>query len=286
MAKKRKSSSDSETTPSASIPGSVHFIPNLSLNRAAHTKKQTEDELLLQRPRHRKPIARTPEQAGFTREDPWRVLRITGEYVQGFDALAEVGAAIAVFGSARTPEDDPMYEAARDLGGRLAQAGFAVITGGGPGIMEAANRGAHESGGLSIGCNIELPQEQGTNPYVDLSVNFRYFFCRKTMFVKYAEGFVLFPGGFGTLDELFESLTLIQTGKIQRFPVVLFGSSYWKGLIGWIREQLLAGEKISPEDLRLVTLTDSTEQACKMLLGCYRKECWKVPDNLGETETR
>src|SRR5207248_1264774 len=172
-------------------------------------------------------------------DDPWRVLRIMGEYVHGFDALAEVGAAVAVFGSARTPQNDPMYEAARDVGRRLAQAGFAVITGGGPGIMEAANRGAREAGGLSVGCNIELPKEQGLNRYVDLSVNFRYFFCRKTMFVKYAEGFVLFPGGFGTLDELFEALTLIQTGKVQRFPVILFNSAYWGGLVAWLRERLL-----------------------------------------------
>src|SRR5205085_7148146 len=167
---------------------------------------------------------------------PWRVLRIMGEYVHGFDALAEVGAAVTVFGSARTPPSDPMYDAARQAGHRLAGMGFAVITGGGPGIMEAANRGAREAGGLSIGCNIELPREQGLNAYVDVAVNFRYFFCRKTMFMKYSEGFVLFPGGFGTLDELFEALTLIQTGKIKRFPVVLFGTGYWGGLLHWLRE--------------------------------------------------
>src|SRR5688572_24771150 len=184
-------------------------IPNVSLSRAARAGEKTEDELLLQRPRKPRPVARAPEQAAFTRDDPRRVLRIMGEYVHGFDALAEVGAAVAVFGSARTPESDPMYEAARDLGRRLARAGFAVVTGGGPGIMEAANRGAREAGGFSVGCNIELPHEQHGNPYVDLSINFRYFFCRKTMFVKYSEGFVLFPGGFGTLDELFEALTLI-----------------------------------------------------------------------------
>src|SRR5688572_26762826 len=202
-------------------------IPNVSLSRAARAGEKTEDELLLQRPKHARPVPRAAEQAAFTRDDPWRVLRIMGEYVHGFDALAEVAAAVTVFGSARTPESDPMYAAARDLGRRLAEAGFAVVTGGGPGIMEAANRGARDAGGLSVGCNIELPHEQAVNPYVDLAVNFRYFFCRKTMFVKYAEGFVLFPGGFGTLDEMFESLTLIQTGKVQRFPVVLFGSAFW-----------------------------------------------------------
>src|SRR5207302_7955229 len=155
--------------------------------------------------------------------------------------LADVGSAVTVFGSARTPESDPMYAAAREVGRRLAEAGFAVSTGGGPGIMEAVNRGARDAGGLSIGCNIELPHEQGTNPYVDVAVNFRYFFCRKTMFVKYSEGFVLFPGGFGTLDELFEALTLIQTEKIHRFPVLLFGSAYWRGLIEWVTDRLITG---------------------------------------------
>src|SRR5262249_30801914 len=251
-------------------------------SRAARTDKPTEDELLLQRPKHPRPVARVPEQAEFTRQDPWRVLRIMGEYVHGFDALAEVGAAVAVFGSARTAEADPMYQAARTVGRLLAEAGFAVITGGGPGIMEAANRGARDAGGLSIGCNIELPHEQALNPYVDVSVNFRYFFCRKTMFVKYAEGFVLFPGGFRTPGELFGRLALIQTGKIQRVPVVLFGSSYWRGMLDWMRDQLLAGAKIDPEDVRLLTLTDSAEEACRILVDCYRKECWKAPRNLAE----
>src|SRR5947209_185926 len=232
-------------------------VPNPSLSRAARTGEATEDELLLQRPKLPHPVPRMPERAVFTRGDPWRVLRIMGEYVHGFDALAEVGTAVAIFGSARTRENDPMYQAARDLAGRLAKAGFAIITGGGPGIMEAANRGAREAGGLSIGCNIELPREQSTNAYVDVAINFRYFFCRKTMFMKYSEGFVLFPGGFGTLDELFEALTLIQTGKIKRFSVVLFGSAYWGGLVDWIQAQLLAGGKIAPDDLRLLHVTDS-----------------------------
>jgi uncharacterized protein (TIGR00730 family) len=252
----------------------VRTIPNPSLSRVARTGEATEDELLLQRPKHPAPMPRVPALADFTRGDPWRILRITGEYVHGFDALAEVGAGIAVFGSARTLEADPMYDAARRVGAGLAQAGFAVITGGGPGIMEAANRGCHEANGLSIGCNIELPREQSTNAYVDVAVNFRYFFCRKTMFMKYAEGFVLFPGGFGTLDELFEALTLIQTGKVKRFPVVLFGSSYWAGLVDWIRQQVLGAAKIDPGDLDLMTVTDSAEEACAIMLDCYCRADW------------
>jgi uncharacterized protein (TIGR00730 family) len=167
-----------------------------------------------------------------------------------------------------------MYAAARDLGSRLAKSGFAVITGGGPGIMEAANRGAREAEGLSVGCNIELPQEQGVNAYVDIAVNFRYFFCRKTMFVKYSEGFVLFPGGFGTLDEFFESLTLIQTGKIKRFPLVLFGAYYWKGLLEWMQHQLKEPGMVDPHDLDLVMLTDSTEEACAYLTDYYVEQRW------------
>ena len=246
-------------------------IPNPSLSRAARTGEATEDELLLQRTKLPHPVPRVPAHAEFTRGDPWRVLRIMGEYVHGFDALAEVGTAIAIFGSARTLERDPMYQAARDLAARLAKAGFAIITGGGPGIMEAANRGAREAGGLSIGCNIELPHEQATNIYVDVSINFRYFFCRKTMFMKYSEGFVLFPGGFGTLDELFEALTLIQTGKIQPFPVVLFGADYWGGMIDWMRRRLVDEAKIEPGDLDLMTVTDSPQAACELILESYQR---------------
>jgi uncharacterized protein (TIGR00730 family) len=274
----RRTPPKSSRKPPADGAGAAPPIPNLSLSRAAQTGKATEDELLLQRPKLAVPAARAPEQAAFTRGDPWRVLRIMGEYVHGFDALAEVGAAVSVFGSARTPERDPMYAAARDLGRRLVRAGFAVITGGGPGIMEAANRGAHEAGGLSVGCNIELPHEQGTNAYVNEAVNFRYFFCRKTMFVKYAEGFVLFPGGYGTLDELFEALTLIQTRKIQRFPVILFGSAFWQGLVDWLRRRPLAEAKLDADDLKLLLVTDSTEKACQILLDCYQNECWKHAD--------
>src|SRR5262245_42708347 len=167
-----------------------------------------------------------------------------------------------------------MYQAARDLAGRLAKDGFALITGGRPGIMDAANRGAREAQGFSIGCNIELPHEQSINPYVDVAVNFRYFFCRKTMFVKYSEGFVLFPGGFGTLDELFEALTLIQTRKIMRFPVVLFGSAYWQGLVDWLRQQVLGRGNIDGDDLRLFLTTDSPEEACRYLVECYENQSW------------
>jgi uncharacterized protein (TIGR00730 family) len=253
------------SSPAASEP----FVPNPSLSRTARTGEATEDELLLQRPKHPRPVPRAPAHAEFTYGDPWRVLRIMGEYVHGFDALAEVGAGVAIFGSARTAETDPMYQAARDVAGQLARMGFAIITGGGPGIMEAANRGAREVHGLSIGCNIELPREQGINPYVDVAVNFRYFFCRKTMFVKYSEGFVLFPGGFGTLDELFEALTLIQTGKIRRFPVVLFGSAYWSGLLAWMRDHVQREGKIDARDLDIMMVTDSAEEAAALIFNSY-----------------
>jgi uncharacterized protein (TIGR00730 family) len=196
--------------------------------------------------------------------DPWRVLRILSEFVEGFDALNEVGPAITVFGSARTRRDQPYYRQGELLGRALANRGFAVITGGGPGMMEAVNKGAHDAGGLSVGCNIELPHEQSLNKYVDLGVEFRYFFVRKNMFVKYARGFVIFPGGFGTLDELFESLTLAQTGKIEHFPIVLFGSAYWRGLLEWLKDEVLAAGAIAPDDLNLMTLTDDPEEAAEM----------------------
>jgi uncharacterized protein (TIGR00730 family) len=222
----------------------------------------------------RTPRARSPELAGFTHTEAWRVLRIQGEFVQGINALAEIGAGIAVFGSARLGEESPYYAQARALGFRLADAGFAVITGGGPGIMEAANRGALEAGGLSVGCNIQLPFEQAENPYVNLSVNFRYFFVRKTMFVKFSRGFVIFPGGFGTLDELFESLTLVQTHKIKQFPIVLYGKEYWKGLLDWIESTQLAAGTISPDDLKLLVLTDSVDEARDIMVDCYNTHCW------------
>ena len=193
--------------------------------------------------------------------DPWRALRILSEFVEGFDALATIPRALTVFGSARTTEDDEMYVAARAFGGAAARAGYAVMTGGGPGIMEAANRGCAEAGGVSVGCNIELPFEQRPNPYLTLGIDFRYFFVRKTMFVKYAEGFVVFPGGFGTLDELFESLTLVQTGKILHFPIVLFGSAYWAGLVDWLRERVLGEGKLSVQDFDIFRVCDDPEEA-------------------------
>src|SRR5437588_10325117 len=197
------------------------------------------------------------------RADPWRVLRIVSEFVEGFDALADLGPAVTVFGSARVHADDPLYAQGEAVGRALARRGFAVITGGGPGIMEAVNKGCKEAGGLSVGCNIELPHEQALNPYVDLGIEFRYFFVRKMMFVKYARGFVIYPCGCGTLDELFESLTLAQTGKIEHFPVVLFGISYWNGLLDWMRAETLAHELVSPEDLNLLSLTDDPDQAAE-----------------------
>jgi hypothetical protein len=245
---------------------------NPSLNARERMGQPTEDEQFLESK------TREPSASDFTHSDPWRVLRIMGEFVQGFDTLADVGKAVTIFGSARVKEDDPMYAAARDLAARLANEGFAIITGGGPGIMEAANRGAVDVDGQSIGCNIELPFEQGMNQYVEVAVNFRYFFVRKTMFVKYTEAFVIFPGGFGTLDELFEALTLIQTGKIHNFPVVLFGSAYWQGLLEWIKDTLLAEGKVSADDLELLAVTDSAEEACRIIVECYDNECWLADD--------
>jgi uncharacterized protein (TIGR00730 family) len=197
--------------------------------------------------------------------DPWRVLRIQSEFVEGFGALAEVPRAVTVFGSARTPADHPEYQSAREIGAALARAGYAVITGGGPGAMEAANRGASESGGYSIGLGIELPFEQGLNDWVDLGINFRYFFARKTMFVKYSQAFVCLPGGFGTLDELFEALTLVQTGKITRFPIVLFGSGAWSGLVDWLRASVLGSGKIGAADLDLLHVTDSVAETVDII---------------------
>ena len=212
----------------------------------------------------------------FLDSDPWRVLRIQAEFVEGFDALAAVGPAVTIFGSARVRQPDPMYDAARELAAELARRGFAIITGGGPGIMEAANRGAREGGGLSVGCNIELPFEQSLNEYVDLGIEFHYFFVRKTMFVKYAEAFIIFPGGLGTLDELFEALTLIQTGKIVHFPVVMFNSSYWSGLRQWIHDRVLAEHKISPEDLDLLMVTDDIQEAAEMVEQYYQRKVLQV----------
>ena len=197
--------------------------------------------------------------AEWVHSDAWRLQRIQAEFIEGFSVLAEIPRAVTVFGSARTRPDHPDYETGMALGGALARAGYAVITGGGPGIMEAANRGCSEAGGLSVGLGIELPFEQGLNPWVDLGVGFRYFFARKTMFVKYAQAFVCLPGGFGTLDELFEALVLVQTGKVTRFPVVLLGSRYWGGLVEWLRTSALEHGVISPPDVELITVTDDVD---------------------------
>lgn len=197
--------------------------------------------------------------------DPWRVLRIQAEFVEGFGALAELGPAIGVFGSARTKRDDPFYDKGVQIGAKLVEAGFAVITGGGPGAMEAANKGAAEAGGVSVGLGIELPFEDGVNEYVNIGVNFRYFFARKTMFVKYSQGFVVLPGGLGTFDELFEALTLAQTQKVTSFPVVLVGVDYWSGLIAWLRETVLADGKISEADLDALKLTDDVDEAVALM---------------------
>jgi uncharacterized protein (TIGR00730 family) len=236
--------------------------------------RPTEDEELLNRQVPSIPKAKAPELAAFTHTDPWRVLRIQGEFVHGINSLAEVGAGVAVFGSARFGHETRQYQEALRLGRLLAEAGFAVLTGGGPGIMEAVNRGAYEAGGVSIGCNIQLPFEQPSNAYTNLSIHFRYFFVRKTMFVKYSNGFAIFPGGFGTLDELFEALTLVQTRKINRFPIVLYDSSYWGGLLDWVKNTQLAQGAISPEDLNLLIVTDSVEEIRDVMVDCYNTRCW------------
>jgi uncharacterized protein (TIGR00730 family) len=230
------------------------------------THARTEDERLLD----------TGARPAFLDSDPWRSLRILAEFVEGFDALANIHKAVTIFGSARIEEGDPYYAKARKLAGLLAKEGFAVITGGGPGIMEAANRGCHDAGGLSIGCNIELPHEQAVNRYVDLGVEFRYFFARKTMFVKYADAFAIFPGGFGTLDELFESLTLIQTGKIKHFPVVLVGTEYWSGLLGWLKTEAVARGVIEVSDIDLIQCTDDMGEACRMLTAGFTQRAQEV----------
>ncbi len=238
---------------------------------------ETEDEKLLERRPHE------PGRPDFIDGDPWRALRILSEFVEGFDALASVGPAVTIFGSARVKEGTPDYELARDIARRLAEEGFAIITGGGPGIMEAANRGCREGGGLSIGCNIELPHEQGLNPYVDLGVEFRYFFARKTMFVKYADAFVILPGGFGTLDELFEALTLIQTGKIRDFPVVLVGTAYWQGMLDWMRNVQLPAGFVSAGDVELLKLTDDPAEVCEIIRAYVSKahpEDFPIQDEL------
>ena len=216
----------------------------------------TQDEQLL----------KTPRADEFTHTDTWRVFRIMGEFVEGFDDLAAVSRGVAIFGSARTPPEDPFYVAAQETAALLVNAGFAVITGGGPGIMEAANRGALDGGGLSIGCNIELPFEQKPNPFQTRTLSFKYFFVRKTMFVKYSNAFIIFPGGYGTLDEMFEALTLIQTRKIKNFPVVLFGKDYWGGMVSWLSDVILRAKNIADEDVLLLHLTDSPAEVVDIVV--------------------
>lgn len=221
------------------------------VRRRKQMQAETTDQRLLD----------TKGPSDWVHQDPWRVMRIQSEFVEGFGALAELGPAISVFGSARTPVDSPEYEAGVRIGRALTEAGFGVITGGGPGAMEAANKGALEAGGTSVGLGIELPFEQGLNQYVDIGVNFRYFFVRKTMFVKYAQGFVVLPGGLGTMDELFEAMTLVQTRKVTRFPIVLFGSDYWQGLVDWLHGSVVAQGKASARDVELFHVTDDIEEA-------------------------
>jgi len=226
-------------------------------------ERHTADQILLA-PRPAR------ERQAFTSSDPWRALRILGEFVEGFDALSDVDWSVTLFGSSRVKPGSPVYQMAVETGRRFGEANFAVITGGGPGAMEGGNKGATESGTLSIGLNIELPHEQVGNPYVTRMIQFRYFFVRKTMFIKYSRGFVFLPGGFGTLDELFEALTLIQTGRIKNFPVVLMGRSFWAGLVEWLTETVARERMISPEDLHLFHITDDPAEAVAYVMERVR----------------
>jgi uncharacterized protein (TIGR00730 family) len=232
------------------------------LMRRGQVESSTTDQRLLD----------TRGSSDWVHTDPWRVMRIQSEFVEGFGALAELGPAIGVFGSARTHADHPFYEVAEEVGRKLAQAGFAVITGGGPGAREAAHKGASEAGGVSVGLGIELPFETGLNAWVDKGINFRYFFARKTMFVKYAQGFIVLPGGLGTFDELFEALTLVQTQKITSFPIVLMGADYWRGLMDWLRDTVLAEGKINKADLDMLTVTDDVDTAVALMVEASAKQ--------------
>jgi uncharacterized protein (TIGR00730 family) len=232
-----------------------------AVGSAPDTKGATEDERLLE----------SVEDIRAIGKDAWRIFRIMGEFVEGFEDMSQIGPAVSMFGSARTSPDDPMYRKCVETAQLLGEAGYAIITGGGPGIMEAANRGARLAGAKSVGCNIELPFEQRSNEFLDVSIDFRYFFVRKTMFVKYAEAFVIFPGGFGTLDELFEALTLIQTRKVHDFPLVLFGSAYWSGMLDWIQGTMAAEAKIGPADIRLMHVTDEPADAVEHIVRRRRE---------------
>ena len=244
----------------------MNSTKNPKINLAARRKKPTQDEQLFNN---------TDGAPLFTNTDPWRVLRIMGEFTEGFEEMVEAGPAVTIFGSARVKPGNPQYEAAVTVARLLGEAGITIITGGGPGIMEAGNKGALEAGVPSVGLNIELPFEQGFNKFVDLPIQFHYFFVRKTMFVKYAQAFVIFPGGFGTMDELFEALTLIQTGKIQNFPVILFDTAYWAGLIDWLKKTMIAEGKIAAADLDLLILTDSPEEVRDIIVSVFQEEGWR-----------
>jgi len=245
-----------DARPEAKLPAERHRGPVTLRRHQAEQNLVTTDQRLLD----------SQQPSSWLHTDPWRVLRIQSEFVEGFGLLAELGPAVSVFGSARTKPDQADYQQGVELGGALAAAGYAVITGGGPGAMEAANRGASQAGGVSVGLGIELPFEQRLNDWVDLGLTFRYFFARKTMFVKYAQAFVILPGGFGTLDELFEALTLVQTRKVTRFPVILLGTRYWSGLIDWIRQTVLTDGKVAAADLDLIRVTDSVAEAVAIII--------------------
>jgi uncharacterized protein (TIGR00730 family) len=234
-------------------------------------ERTTQDEQLLESPR--------PDE--FTHTDPWRVFRIMGEFVEGFDELATLNRGISIFGSARSKPNDADYKAAQETAALLVAEGFAVITGGGPGVMEAANKGAFEAGGISVGCNIELPFEQRPNAYQTKSLTFKYFFVRKMMFVKYSLGFIIFPGGFGTFDELFEALTLIQTKKIRNFPMILFGSSYWNGLLKWLHDVVMAEGKISDLDFRMIQIADSPAEVVEIVVRSQSSLAELASDDIG-----
>lgn len=228
--------------------------------------QSTQDEQLL--------APSDPQKAAFKNTDPWRVLRIQSEFITGFDTLAELGPAVTIFGSARTKPHDPIYQATVETAKLLTEAGLSVITGGGPGIMEAGNKGAAEADGVSVGLGIELPFEQGVNQYANIAMDFHYFFVRKTMFMKYAQAFVIFPGGFGTMDELFEALTLIQTGKVHNFPIILFGSDFWGGLLDWIRTTMLGYGNISAPDLDLMVVSDSPQEIRDLIVTAMSENGW------------
>jgi hypothetical protein len=263
--------------PDGRLPAERHRGPVVFRRRQVEPDAATTDQRLLD----------SGGPTDWLHTDPWRVLRIQSEFVEGFGLLAELGPAVSVFGSARTDAEHPEYQQARQLGASLAQAGYAVITGGGPGAMEAANRGASEAGGTSVGLGIELPFEQRLNDWVDIGLTFRYFFARKTMFVKYAQAFVILPGGFGTLDELFEALTLVQTRKVTRFPVILFGVRYWAGLLDWIRDTVLPEAKIGAADLELIRVTDDVEEAVSIIVAAdARRSAQELTENAAHAEAR